>query len=106
LLSAQVVVLVFAKIADAYKLDKETHRRFSKHGAIGYDSRILTYEQEVVSHWTGTIEVGYSAGGRQKELLKSQQGESAAIVLISKSTPRKSSTGSGAGSGTSQVAAR
>ena len=85
-LSAQVVVRVFAKVADSYKLDKKTQRRFAKHGAIGYDSRILTFKPEVVSIWTteGRIKVGYSAGERQKELLRSQQGESDLIYHHSK----------------------
>jgi IS605 OrfB family transposase len=77
-LSAQVVVRVFAKVADAYKLDKKTQRRFAKHGAISYDSRILSFKPETVSIWTtaGRLKIGYSSGERQKELLKSQQGES------------------------------
>jgi putative transposase len=45
-LSAQVVVHVFAKVADAYKLDKKTQRRFASHGAISYDSRILTFKPD------------------------------------------------------------
>ena len=38
-LSAQVVIRCMAKVADAYKLDKKTERRFRKHGAIAYDAR-------------------------------------------------------------------
>ena len=77
-LSAQVVVHVFAKVADAYKLDKKTQRRFASHGAISYDSRILTFKPDRVSIWTtaGRLKIAYSAGERQKELLQSQQGES------------------------------
>src|SRR2546423_61377 len=40
-LTAQVVVRAIAKVADAYKLDKQTQRTFSPHGAIAYDDRIL-----------------------------------------------------------------
>jgi putative transposase len=85
-LGAQVVVGVFAKVADAYKLDKKTQRRFAKHGAIGYDSRILTYKPDVASIWTinRRIKIAYSAGERQKELLKSQQGESDLIFRCGK----------------------
>jgi len=77
-LSAQVVVRVIAKVADAYKLDRKSQRRFAKHGAIGYDSRILRYKADAVSIWTtnGRETISYSAGDRQRELLKSQQGES------------------------------
>jgi putative transposase len=77
-LSAQVVVHVFAKVADAYKQDKKTQRRFAQHGAIRYDSRILTFKPDRVSIWTtaGRLKIAYSAGERQKELLQSQHGES------------------------------
>jgi putative transposase len=77
-LSAQIAVRVLAKVADAYKLDKKSQRSFRKHGAICYDSRILRYKVDNVSIWTtgGRLTIGYSAGDGQKELLKSQQGES------------------------------
>lgn len=77
-LSAQMTVHVFAKVADAYKLDRKTERRFAKHGAISYDSRILSYGENRVSIWTldGREAIPYSAGSRQKELLQRQQGES------------------------------
>jgi IS605 OrfB family transposase len=77
-LSAQVVVRLFSKVADAYKLDKKVERRFSKHGAISYDSRILSFGENRVSIWTigGREAIPYSAGPQQKKLLKHQQGES------------------------------
>ena len=77
-LSAQVVVRLFAKVADAYKLDKKCERRFAKHGAISYDSRILSFAKDSVNIWTleGRQRVIYSAGGRQTQQLLSQQGES------------------------------
>ena len=40
-LSAQVVVRLIAKVADAYKLDRKVKRRFKPLGAIAYDARIL-----------------------------------------------------------------
>jgi putative transposase len=85
-LSSQVVVRVFAKVADAYKLDKKTLRRFSKHGAIGYDLRILTFKPDVVSIWTtdGRLKIEYSAGEGQKEFLQSQRGESDLIYHCGK----------------------
>ena len=57
-LSAQVLVRCIAKVADAYKRDKETKREFYKLGSIAYDSRILTYNGDAVSIW--------SVGGRLK----------------------------------------
>src|SRR6266496_4568086 len=42
-ITAQVVVRMFAKVADAYKLDKKRQRTFQPHGAIAYDDRILSY---------------------------------------------------------------
>jgi IS605 OrfB family transposase len=77
-LGAQVVIRVLAKVGDAYKLGRLTQRRFARHGAISYDSRILSFKSDTVSIWTtsGRIKIGYSAGDRQKILLESQQGES------------------------------
>jgi putative transposase len=77
-LSAQVVVRLIAKVADAYKKDRGTERRFARHGAIGYDARILTIRAGEVSIWTlgGREKIGYSAGRGQKELLGTRPGES------------------------------
>jgi putative transposase len=77
-LSAQVVVRLLSKVCDAYKKDKKVMRRFSKHGAISYDSRIISYGDNRVSIWTldGRESILYSAGPLQKELLKHQHGES------------------------------
>jgi putative transposase len=81
-LSAQVVIRVMAKVADAYKVGpRTTERRFRRHGAISYDSRILRFKSGEVSIWTtaGRQTVSFSAGERQKQLLQSQQGESQLI---------------------------
>lgn len=53
-LSAQIVVRCIAKVADAYKLDKKTQRRFKPLGAIAYDDRILTWktDKQTVNIWT------------------------------------------------------
>jgi len=52
-LSAQAIVRAIAKVADAYKLDKKTLRRFRSLGSIAYDSRILSYniKSRTVSIW-------------------------------------------------------
>src|SRR5579859_3895435 len=79
-LSAQVTVRCLGKVADSYKLDKNTKRIFKAHGSIPYDSRILAYRQqtETVSIWVmgGRIEIPYQCGDQQRELLTHQQGES------------------------------
>jgi putative transposase len=79
-LSAQVVVRCIAKVADAYKLDKQTCRQFKPLGAIAFDDRILTWrtEKQFVSIWTvgGRQAIPYVCGERQKRMLESRQGES------------------------------
>lgn len=79
-LTAQVVVRCIGKVADAYKLDKKTKRSFKPLGAISYDSRILRYKMAkgTVSIWTiqGRMDIAWTTGERQWELLQSQQGES------------------------------
>ncbi|HKQ05820.1 MAG TPA: transposase [Blastocatellia bacterium] len=79
-LSAQIVVRCIAKVADAYKLDKQTQRRFKPYGAIAYDDRILTWrtDKRFVNIWTvgGRQPIPYLCGERQKKMLESRQGES------------------------------
>jgi IS605 OrfB family transposase len=79
-LSAQVIVRCIAKVADAYKLDKKTQRKFKPLGAIAYDDRILTWktEKQTVNIWTveGRQLIAYVCGERQKQLLEHRQGES------------------------------
>jgi IS605 OrfB family transposase len=79
-LGAQVVVRCLGKVADAYKLDKDTQRSFHPHGAIAYDERILRYytDKRQVSIWTiaRRLTIPYVCGERQAELLKYQKGES------------------------------
>jgi IS605 OrfB family transposase len=78
-LTAQMVVRCNAKVADAYKLDKTTKRTFKPLGSIAYDDRILSwkFEKATVSIWTvdGRITVPFLCGDYQKEMLKTQQGE-------------------------------
>lgn len=79
-LSAQVVVRCVSRVADAYKIDRKTKRRFKPHGAIAFDSRILAYhlERMEISIWTleGRQRIRFTAGQRQMELLRAQRGES------------------------------
>jgi putative transposase len=79
-LSAQIVVRCIAKVADSYKLDKKTQRRFKALGAIAYDDRILTWktEKQTLNIWTveGRQKIPYQCGQPQKQLLEHRQGES------------------------------
>ncbi len=79
-LSAQIVIRLLSKVCDAYKLDKKTQRQFRRHGAISYDDRILKWytDKERVSIWSvgNRLNIAYQCGERQRELLRSQKGES------------------------------
>jgi IS605 OrfB family transposase len=79
-LSAQVVVRLISKVADAYKLDHHTQRTFRPHGGIAYDARILTwhFSERTVSIWTvaGRQTFSFLGGAHQHILLESQRGES------------------------------
>lgn len=79
-LGAQIVVRCFAKVSDAYKLDKKAKRTFKPRGAIAYDDRILKWytDKREVSIWSvaNRLQIPYKAGERQHELLRYQQGES------------------------------
>ena len=78
-LTAQIVVRCIAKVADAYKLNKETQRKFKPLGAITYDSRILSWKtnKQFVSIWTinGRLKIPYVCGDRQKNFLISSRGK-------------------------------
>lgn len=83
-ISAQVVVRCISKVADAYKLNKNSQRTFEPYGSIAYDDRILTWyiDKQVVNIWAigGRIKLSYSCGERQKYLLQFQQGESDLVL--------------------------
>ena len=83
-LTAQVVCLLNAKVADAYKLDKKVERVFRKHGSISYDARILSLNliPSTVSIWTvkGRAKMPFVCGERQRTLLAYPRGESDLIL--------------------------
>ena len=83
-LTAQVVCLLNAKVADAYKLDKEVQRTFRKHGSIAYDARILSLNliPSTVSIWTvkGRAKMPFVCGEKQRTLLAYPRGESDLIL--------------------------
>jgi len=79
-LTAQMVVRLIAKVADAYKLDRNRQRFFRSHGSIAYDDRIVHWytSKGEVSIWTvdGRLTIPYRCGDRQRTLLAMRQGES------------------------------
>jgi putative transposase len=77
-LNAQVVIRLLAKVADAYKLDRERQRVFRKHGSIAYDDRILRYGEDRVSIWTmeGRRSISFVCDDHTRRLLAHRQGES------------------------------
>jgi IS605 OrfB family transposase len=78
-LTAQIVVRVLAKVADAYKVDRRIKRAFNRHGSIAYDKRILSWKvaDRLVSIWTldGRFKIPFVAGDRQLEMLRHLSGE-------------------------------
>jgi len=87
-LSAQVTVRAIAKVADAYKLNRNRQRTFRPTGAIAYDERILRWlmADSAVSIWTlaGRQTIPFVCGERQRKLLATQQGESDLALLDGK----------------------
>jgi putative transposase len=78
-LSAQVVVRLNAKVADAYKLDQKVQREFRKRGSICYDLRILSWnmDKSTASVWTldGRQKIAFVCGDHHRDLLAFQRGE-------------------------------
>jgi len=80
-LTAQIVIRLNAKVADAYKLDQKTQRTFRKHGSISYDCRILDFQlaASTVNIWAigGRItRLPFACGEHQRKLLELPKGES------------------------------
>jgi len=84
-LSAQVAVRVIGKVADAYKLDRQSKRTFRSTGSIAYDDRILSWQlaKSTVSIWTveGRLHIPFVCGERQRALLESRQGETDLVTF-------------------------
>ena len=84
-LSSQMVVRAIAKVADAYKVDHKRKRSFSTTGGIAYDIRILRWyvDRSEVSIWTvdGRQRIPFVCGERQRDLLKTQRGESDLVLV-------------------------
>lgn len=73
-LGAQAACLVFAKVSDAYKLDKKTQRQFRPLGAVAFDIRNLKLylEKQIASIWTiqGRMKIPFVCGEFQRGILK------------------------------------
>jgi putative transposase len=77
-LAAQMTVRCIAKVADAYKLDRKTRRRFKRYAAQPYDDRIFRLCSDThLSLWTvhGRLMIPYQCGERQRALLAFRKGE-------------------------------
>jgi IS605 OrfB family transposase len=60
MLSSQLAVRALAKVAESYKVDKKVLHQFQPHGAVIYDQRILSVNNDMVSILTldGRIKTG------------------------------------------------
>jgi putative transposase len=68
-LAAQMTVRCIAKVADSYKLDRKTRRRFKRYAAQPYDDRIFRLCSDThLSIWTvhGRLTIPYQCGERQR----------------------------------------
>ena len=78
-LTAQAAVRCIGKVADAYKLDRETQRQFRPDAAQPYDVRIIRFVKDgsAVSIWTleGRMVVPIVMGEHQKRLMAFRKGE-------------------------------
>jgi len=78
-LGADCAVRVFAKVADAYKLDKKTQRTFKPLAAFPFNDRLVSYKlgPQVVSIWTmgGRQKMPFVTGEHQLRLLQGLRGE-------------------------------
>ena len=84
-LSAQMTVRCIAKVADAYKLDRQTRRTFKPHGSIAYDDRLLSWklDRQTVSIWSvaNRLTIPFVCGERQRALLQTRQGETDLVYI-------------------------
>lgn len=78
-LNANHVVRAIAKVADAYKLDKDTVRTFRPLGAIELDYCLLTWKVEAqtvsINTVAGRLKVAFLCSAEQKTLLQGKRGQ-------------------------------
>ncbi len=87
-LSAQLIIRCLSKVADSYKLNKETQRAFRATGGIAYDLRILSINlaKSLASIWTvgGRLKIPYTTNEHNQRLLTYQKGESDLVLVKGK----------------------
>lgn len=84
-LPAQLIVRAISKVADAYKIDKKTQRKFREFGAVTYDSRVLNYtskQEASLSVVGGRIKVPYVC--YRPELMQYAKGEADLLFIKGK----------------------
>ena len=77
-LTAQAAVRCIAKVADAFKINRNIAPVFRSDAAQPYDDRILSFKgDDTVSIWTieGRIKLKFVAGQHQRDLLAFRKGE-------------------------------
>jgi IS605 OrfB family transposase len=77
-LASAIVVRAIAKVADSYKLDKQSQRRFNPLGSFPYDEIIISFRKDdMVSIWSvdGRLHIPFVMGDAQRELFSHRQGE-------------------------------
>lgn len=78
-LGADVVVRVFSKVSDSYKLDKKIQRTFNQRGAFPFNDRLVSYklEQRILSIWTmdGRQKMPFIISEHAANLLRGLRGE-------------------------------
>lgn len=76
---ANIAVRVFAKVSDAYKLDKRSKRTFKPHGAFPFNDRLVSYklDQRIISiaTMTGRQKMPFVVGDHGAKLLEGLRGE-------------------------------
>ena len=79
-LSAQIFIRSFAKVADAYKVNKRVLAKFRLEGSIAYDARLISWmeQPDTLSIWTldGRKTIKFVCGEHQKAMLGGKIGES------------------------------
>lgn len=79
-LSAQATVRAIAKVADTYKISKNSLHTFKPFGAMIYDERLLSWktrDEQEVSIWSmeGRLHIPFTCGNRQRKMLERRLGQ-------------------------------
>ena len=77
-MSAQMTIRAIAKVAEAYKRDREKRPTFRAHGAMTYDERILSFprvDRASLLTLDGRVEVPFRFGAYQEARLDRMRGQ-------------------------------